>query len=438
MKVIITLFTIITFLAHAQSIRKDYKEMSILEREEYVRVMNQLYSEAVISNFVTSHRMEPAGFAQHDIDDFLPWHRIFLYYMDKEIKQKNKYLNINYVNWYQVGGVDGIETLFSGNNVQGLVGFPLNTAWDNQIQDRRFQTLGSRNLWTSQRFFNPTKPTVISNIFNTFRRDLEGRPHGTFHAWVGGNGGTMGDIESSPLDPVFYFHHAMVDKVWEDWNKTTWNGTDFGLIRPNLGSIIGKPTYDGKALFDARVSKLWYAENKKVVLDNYTASNQTLGVTTGNEFYFYTDTIKVAGTATRPFVVPNNTNVKIESMTEIALLPGFSAEEGSTFGAEIISTFPAGAGFEARKENIDTPSFEIQKPKPVANFKIIPNPNNGNFKVQPLGIEVYKIEVFDLNGKRIAVVENDLEIKLNQIQGVFLVVVTDMEGILHSKTMVIE
>lgn len=36
--------------------------------------------------------------------------------------------------------------------------------------------------------------------------------HDGVHTWVGGD---MGDLGLSAFDPVFYFHHAFIDYVWE-------------------------------------------------------------------------------------------------------------------------------------------------------------------------------------------------------------------------------
>lgn len=46
----------------------------------------------------------------------------------------------------------------------------------------------------------------------------EGSPHGTVHGDVGGD---MGFFSSAARDPVFYQHHATVDKLWSDWNKAS-------------------------------------------------------------------------------------------------------------------------------------------------------------------------------------------------------------------------
>lgn len=44
---------------------------------------------------------------------------------------------------------------------------------------------------------------------------LEGTPHNTVHGFVGGN---MGFVSLSPLDPIFWTHHNMIERIWVDWN----------------------------------------------------------------------------------------------------------------------------------------------------------------------------------------------------------------------------
>ena len=54
----------------------------------------------------------------------------------------------------------------------------------------------------------------------------EGTPHGSVHNDVGGN---MSTFANAAKDPIFYAHHANVDKIWSDWNKklpTHTNPTD--------------------------------------------------------------------------------------------------------------------------------------------------------------------------------------------------------------------
>jgi tyrosinase len=50
--------------------------------------------------------------------------------------------------------------------------------------------------------------------YTAFTQDLEGRPHNRVHIWVNG---TMSNIPTAPADPLFWMHHAMIDRIWALW-----------------------------------------------------------------------------------------------------------------------------------------------------------------------------------------------------------------------------
>jgi tyrosinase len=59
--------------------------------------------------------------------------------------------------------------------------------------------------------------------------NLESNPHNLVHVYVGGadpktgNGGLMSDPSLAGLDPIFYLHHANIDRMWAQWNSTVTN-----------------------------------------------------------------------------------------------------------------------------------------------------------------------------------------------------------------------
>lgn len=46
---------------------------------------------------------------------------------------------------------------------------------------------------------------------------LENIPHGQMHVEVGGDEGWMGSFNTAALDPIFWLHHANIDRLWEVW-----------------------------------------------------------------------------------------------------------------------------------------------------------------------------------------------------------------------------
>ncbi len=64
--------------------------------------------------------------------------------------------------------------------------------------------------------------------------NLEGNPHNLVHVYVGsgnqaplgGDEGLMSDPDIAALDPIFYLHHANIDRMWAAWNIANQNPND--------------------------------------------------------------------------------------------------------------------------------------------------------------------------------------------------------------------
>jgi tyrosinase len=65
----------------------------------------------------------------------------------------------------------------------------------------------------------PTDDQVESQIrpsvFSVFQRSLELGAHAAVHIAIGG---TM-NSSSSPADPIFFLHHANLDRIWAEWQQ---------------------------------------------------------------------------------------------------------------------------------------------------------------------------------------------------------------------------
>jgi tyrosinase len=51
--------------------------------------------------------------------------------------------------------------------------------------------------------------------FTPFQLALETGPHNAAHRAIGGDMVTT----ASPTDPIFYMHHANVDRIWYEWQE---------------------------------------------------------------------------------------------------------------------------------------------------------------------------------------------------------------------------
>ena len=51
-------------------------------------------------------------------------------------------------------------------------------------------------------------------------------PHGSMHGAVGGPSGWMSAFDTAALDPIFWLHHANIDRLWELWRRQSTSHTD--------------------------------------------------------------------------------------------------------------------------------------------------------------------------------------------------------------------
>lgn len=77
----------------------------------------------------------------------------------------------------------------------------------------------TRNPGSASVLPNEGNLTTIRNAstYTQFTTALENGPHNFGHGWVGGR---MNDIFYSPADPIFWLHHAEVDRQWHIWQQS--------------------------------------------------------------------------------------------------------------------------------------------------------------------------------------------------------------------------
>ena len=95
-------------------------------------------------------------------------------------------------------------------------------------------------------FANTKKVNCVlsKTTFTEFTRAIDGEPnwtamgiHGPGHFGVGGE---AGDMFSSPGEPLFYLHHANIDRIW--WK---WQSADLQHRRFDIGGPVNMMDYSG-------------------------------------------------------------------------------------------------------------------------------------------------------------------------------------------------
>lgn len=199
--------------------------------------------------------------AAHRGPAFLPWHREFLQQLELAMHEEVPGVAIPFWNWGQdsanpsgspiwssdlLGGngdSNGIvrtgpfafdsgnpntwETVDTSGNIAGALRRTFSSSTGNFPTDSDINSVMQRLPYDQSPWNTGSSPS--------FRNELEGwigpGLHNAVHVWVGG------DMlpATSPNDPVFFFHHCMVDKVWADW-QDDWPDQEYV---PRFGPITG-------------------------------------------------------------------------------------------------------------------------------------------------------------------------------------------------------
>lgn len=172
------------------------------------------------------------GTCQHGNLFFLPWHRIFLHYFEKTLRKQsgNPHFALPYWNYFDNYNA-ALKGLSLPTLVRGIAAGTLNNEYRTPGLNKNVDLMDPTSADATQAFQYAD--------FTGFSNQLQNQPHGAMHCAVG-SGCTMPDIGFVPiagLDPVFYMHHANIDRLWQCWMVKKANGQTINLAwaKANLG-----------------------------------------------------------------------------------------------------------------------------------------------------------------------------------------------------------
>ncbi len=183
------------------------------------------------------HGFYCGGGLGHDIHstwEFLPWHRAFAYYEEKILRRLlADDLAAN------PGAYNPAQTNAAQNFALPYWDWSANpNAGNNLTVPAAYQAghLGPAGIWRASQFTTVTnlygQPIALRTEMNrmlSFKspKAVAGGPalkgmassliHDSTHAVPTGVGGNMGSVPGAPRDPIFYPHHLMLDRLWEQW-----------------------------------------------------------------------------------------------------------------------------------------------------------------------------------------------------------------------------
>jgi hypothetical protein len=158
---------------------------------------------------------KPAGLAatvwdacQHGTVQFFAWHRLYLYYFERVLRDAagDQTLRLPYWDYTDPQQVD----------FPAAFGTPTDSGGQpNPLHDTRR---------TSQDVQLDATDTNIDDAltlpdFNDFQSEIEGGIHGLVHCAMGNGCASplMGKVPVAAVDPIFWLHHANIDRMWQCW-----------------------------------------------------------------------------------------------------------------------------------------------------------------------------------------------------------------------------
>lgn len=186
------------------------------------------------------------GQCPHGPPQFLPWHRVYVYCFERILQKavNDDTLGVPYWDWTKdltlpaafrepVSGSQQKNPLFYSPRNPGVSG---NSKGEMPLRLTEVE-VSVRDMLSSRTLDARLKPDGTGN--SGFGPQVETGPHGNVHVFVGDDRG-MGFFEFAARDPVFWAHHANIDRLWESWamanempmSATSWLSDKHTFISP--------------------------------------------------------------------------------------------------------------------------------------------------------------------------------------------------------------
>jgi tyrosinase len=194
-----------------QKIRKKEQDLTKTERTRLIDAFTVINQSGTFGKFVAihadmSHHQHRMTSAPDDLgaQRFLPWHRVFLDQVETALRRIHPDVTIPYWDWTADQKVpDWIAETLPTVVVPGPMGGVVHV------------TRSPGDEKALQEITSPISEVMKSDTFDTFVEGLESI-HDAVHMWVGA---TMSDLTTAAADPLFYMHHANVDRLWWNWHQ---------------------------------------------------------------------------------------------------------------------------------------------------------------------------------------------------------------------------
>ena len=160
------------------------------------------------------HGGPPTTYCAHGAPGFFTWHRAYLVAFENALRSVGCHVTLPYWNWSS-GPTTGVpaacRTATYVNRAGATVANPLYSgprpSGGQTSRRATIDTTAFDDLATS------AQAAMSEADFASFQNQING-VHGLVHVRTGGD---MGDVPTAAYDPIFFLHHANIDRLWADW-----------------------------------------------------------------------------------------------------------------------------------------------------------------------------------------------------------------------------
>lgn len=196
------------------------------------------------SSYTQSHNLLKDAWdnCTHDVEHksephFLAWHRLFTYHLEKVVRSLSGNHNFALPYW---GYVDLDTTDLS--SLSGKLTLPTQFQFWNQsslLESARYTNLNFglpiESNFAQQNLVEAVEALDNPISFEDFNSTIDPAPHGAMHRYIGSgpdgtqlhfnsiynrtDKGLMALVPSAAFDPIFWLHHAEIDRLWVQWTE---------------------------------------------------------------------------------------------------------------------------------------------------------------------------------------------------------------------------
>ncbi len=178
---------------------------------------------------------------------FLLWHRAYVFYFERILREASGDPTLSLPYWnYTDASQRGFPAIFATAQPNPISGEPANPLFDLRREiafmfgqfDLSERAVSPAQAFDERLFFGATDDDGFAGGFSDDNPDTQGlvenRPHNSIHFAVGGvivtggappdpapaaqANGLMGNVPTAAFDPIFWVHHANIDRLWAVWD----------------------------------------------------------------------------------------------------------------------------------------------------------------------------------------------------------------------------